>query len=113
MHFTRKKPFNLSFFLYLNLGNMVDNVQAKADQLGRNLSHFSLIKLLVVGNLRHLNMDWDSFMIVANIPKYHKGDIPLSAMETTLHSAGERKDDVMGKIKGKEIEDSLSHHPTP
>jgi hypothetical protein len=47
MHFTGINPLNLPFFLYQSLGNMVDNVQAKADQLGNNLSHFSLTKLLI------------------------------------------------------------------
>jgi hypothetical protein len=113
MHFTGKKPLNLPFFLYQSLEKMADNVQAKADQPGNNLSHLSLIKLLVVEELRHLNKDWDSFMISADIPRDPKGDIPLSARETTFHSAGERKEDVMGKGKGKEIEDSSSHQPTP
>jgi hypothetical protein len=48
-----------------------------------------------------LNKDLDSFLISANIPKDRKGDIPLSAEESTLHSAEERKEDVMGKRKGK------------
>ena len=111
MHFIRKNPLNLPFFLYSSLGKMVDNVQAKADQMGNNVSHFSLIKLLVVEELRHLNKDWDSFMISANIPRDLKGDIPLFARETTLYSVGAIKEDVMRKIKGKEIEDSSSCHP--
>jgi hypothetical protein len=51
-------------------------------------------------------------MISANIPGDPKGDIPLSSRETMLHSAGAIKEDVTGKIKGKEIEDSLSLQPT-
>jgi hypothetical protein len=89
MHFTGKKPLNLPFFLHRSLEKMADNVQAEADQPGKNLSHLSLIKLLVVEELRWLNKDWDSFMISADIPRDPKGDIPLSARETTFHSAGE------------------------
>jgi hypothetical protein len=70
---------------------MADNVQAKADHPGNNLSHLSLIKLLVVEELRHLNKDWDSFMILVNIPRDPKGGIPLSTRETTLHSVGEER----------------------
>jgi hypothetical protein len=103
MHFKGENPLNLPFLLYRSLGKMVGNVQAKADQLGNNLSHSSLIKLLVVEKLRHLKKDWDSFMISANIPRDPKGDIPLSARETMVHSAGARKEDVTGKRKGKEI----------
>jgi hypothetical protein len=113
MHFTGKKPLNLPFFLYRSLEKMADNIQAKADQPGNNLSHLSLIKLLVVEELRHLNKDWDSFLISADIPRDPKGDIPLSARETTFHSTGARKEDVTRKGKGKEIEDSSSHQPTP
>jgi hypothetical protein len=48
---------------------------------------------------------------LVDIPRDPKGDIPLSARETTFHSTGARKEYVTGK--GKEIEDLLSHHPTP
>jgi hypothetical protein len=57
MHFTGKKPLNLAFFFHRSLEKMEDNVQAKANKPGKNLSHLSLIKLLVVKELRHLNKD--------------------------------------------------------
>jgi hypothetical protein len=57
MHFTGKNPLNLPFFLCRSLGKMADNVQAQTDQLWNNLFHFSLIKMLVVEELRHLNKD--------------------------------------------------------
>jgi hypothetical protein len=46
-----------------------------------------------------------------DIPRDPKGDIPLSAREVTFHNAGARIEDVTRK--GKEIEDSSSHQPTP
>jgi len=95
----------------LKLGKYADIVQDEADQPGNNLSYLSLIKLLVVEELRRLNKDWDSFLISADIPRDPKEDIPLFARETTFHSIGARKEDVTGK--GKEIEDSSSHQPTP
>jgi hypothetical protein len=52
MHFTGKKPLNLPFFLHQSLEKMADNVQAEADQPRKNLFHLSLIKLLVVEELR-------------------------------------------------------------
>jgi hypothetical protein len=103
MHFTGKNPLNLPFFLCQSLGKMVDSVQAKVDQPGNNLFHFSLIKMLVVEELRHWNKDWNSFMISDNIPRDPKGEIPLSAEESTLHSSEARKEDVTEKRKGKEI----------
>jgi hypothetical protein len=101
MHFTWKNPFNLPFFLCRSLGNIVDNVQAKADQPGNNLFHFSLINMLVVEELRHLNKNWDSFLILANIPRDPKGEIPLSAEKSSLQNAEARKEDVTKKRKGK------------
>jgi hypothetical protein len=53
---------------------MVDNVQAEADQLKKNLSHISLIKLLIVEELRQLGKDWDSFLFSTDIPRDPKGD---------------------------------------
>jgi hypothetical protein len=91
---------------------MEDSVQAKSDQPGNNLFHFSLIKMLVVEELRHLNKDWNYFLISANIPRDPKGDIPLSAEESTLHSSEARKEDVTERRKGKEIEDSSFSQPT-
>jgi hypothetical protein len=111
IHFTRKKPLNLPLFLHRSLERMVESIHAKADQLGKNLSHFSLIKLVVIEELRRLNKDWDLFLISTDIPRDPKGDIPLSARETTFCSAGTRREDVTRK--GKEIEDSSSHQPTP
>jgi hypothetical protein len=112
MHFTGKNTLNLPFFLCQSLGKMADNVQAKADQLRNNLFHFSLINMLVVEEVRHLNKDWDSFLVSDNIPKDPKGDIPLSTKESTLQSSEERKEYVTGKRKGKEIEYSSFGHPT-
>jgi hypothetical protein len=112
MHFTGKNTLNLPFFLCQSLGNMANNVRAKVDQSGNNLFHFSLIKMLVVEELRHLNKDCDSFLISANIPREPKGDIPLSTEKSTLHSAEARKEDVTEKRKGKELEDLSFSQPT-
>jgi hypothetical protein len=43
--------------------------------------------MLVVEELRHWNKDKNSFMILDNIPRDPKGEIPLSAEESTLHSS--------------------------
>jgi hypothetical protein len=92
MNFIGKNPLNLPVLFCWSLGKMEESVQAKDDQSRNNLFHFSLINMLVVEELRRLNKDWDSFMILANIPRDPKGDILLSAGETTLHSAGMRKE---------------------
>jgi hypothetical protein len=90
---------------------MEENVQVEADQPRKNLFHLSLIRLLVVEELRWLEKYWDSFIISFDIPKEPKGDFPLFTGETTFHSAGTRMEEAMGK--GKAIEESSSQQPTP
>ena len=68
--------------------------------------------MLVVEELRNLNKDWNSFLILPNIPRDPKGDIPLSAKKSTLHSLEERRGDVTERRKGKEMEDSSFDEPT-
>jgi hypothetical protein len=55
MHFTGRKPLNLPYYLFRSLGKMVDRVQVRKDQGEPSLFHFSLIKLLVLEELRKRN----------------------------------------------------------
>jgi hypothetical protein len=52
MHFTGRKPLNLPFFLHQIFQEMAESVWAKANQPKKKLSHVSLIKLLIVEELR-------------------------------------------------------------
>jgi hypothetical protein len=52
MHFTGRRPLNLPFFLHQSLREMADNVRAETNQPKKKLSHVSLIKLLIVEELR-------------------------------------------------------------
>jgi hypothetical protein len=52
MHFTGRRPLNLPFFLHQSLWEMASSTQAEVDQSKRKLSHVSLIKLLIVEELR-------------------------------------------------------------
>jgi hypothetical protein len=61
MHFTSRKPLNLTYYLFKSLGNMDDRVQARKDLMEPNLFHFSLIKFLVLEELRKRNQDSDTF----------------------------------------------------
>jgi hypothetical protein len=62
MHFTSKKPLNLPYYLFRSLGKMADRVQLRKEQGDASLFHFSLIKLLVLEELRKRNQDWESFL---------------------------------------------------
>jgi hypothetical protein len=85
MHFTGKNPLNLPFYLYRSLGKMSDRVQEKTNQIEPSLFHFSLIKLLVLEELRKHNKEWDSFLVSAGIATdifgnpQDKEDTPSSA----------------------------------
>jgi hypothetical protein len=64
---------------------MADSVRAKENPPKKKLSHVSLIKLLIVEELRRLGKNWDSFLLTIGIPKDPKGDSPLSAGKVTSH----------------------------
>jgi hypothetical protein len=85
MHFIGRRPLNLPFFLHQSLRGMANNVQAEANHPKKNLSHISLIKLLIVEQLRKLGRSWDSFILVADIPGTLK-EIPLPTGKETSHN---------------------------
>lgn len=58
MHFTGKSPLNLPFYLFRNIGMMVDKVQGKKSQVEPNIFHFYLTKLLVVEEVTKKNQSW-------------------------------------------------------
>jgi hypothetical protein len=64
---------------------MEDNVRAKENQPKKKLSYLSLIKLLIVEKLRRLGKTWDSFLLLADIPRDPKGDSPLPTGKVTSH----------------------------
>jgi hypothetical protein len=67
MHFTGRKPLNLPYYLFRSLGKMDDRVQVRKDQGEPSLFHFSLIKLLVLEELRKRNQDWEAFVSSSQI----------------------------------------------
>jgi hypothetical protein len=52
MHFTGRRPLNIPFFLHQSLQEMAENIWVEANQPKKKLSHVSLIKLLIVEELR-------------------------------------------------------------
>jgi len=56
MHFTSKRSLNLPYYLFKNLGKMVEKVQSKGEKHLPNLFHFVLIKLLVLNELDKMKM---------------------------------------------------------
>jgi hypothetical protein len=83
MHFIGKKPLNLPYYLYRSLGKMEDMVHTKTKQIEVNLFHFSLIKLLVLEEIKKTNIQWESFLAsTVSLRYYHspnKENSPSSA----------------------------------
>jgi hypothetical protein len=61
MHFTGKKSLNIPYYLCIILGKMVDKVQEKSNQVEPSLFHFSLIKLLVLEEIKKKKREWSYF----------------------------------------------------
>jgi len=62
MHFTGKKALNLPYYLCRSLRKIVDKVQAKSKQVEPSLFHFSLIKLLVLEEVKKTYREWSYFL---------------------------------------------------
>jgi hypothetical protein len=61
-HFTGKVPLNLPFFFHRNLTKMCHRVQTKPKQIQNYLSHFGLIKMIIVEELRKREKTWEHFL---------------------------------------------------
>jgi hypothetical protein len=109
MHFAGKRPLKLPFFLHQSLGGMANNVQAEANQSKKNLSHIPLIKLLIVEKLKRMGREWNSFILLADIPRDPKGDPPLPMRDTT---SCRMEVGIEGAVrKGKTMEGSSPEQP--
>jgi hypothetical protein len=52
---------NLPLYLFISIAKIFDRVQAKSKVVYTGIFHSSLIKLLVVEELRKKNIFWESF----------------------------------------------------
>jgi len=89
MHFTGIKFLNLPYYLCRSLGKIDDKLQAKSKQVEPSLFHFSLIKLLLLEELKKENGEWSSFLSTSgfcaetmNSPPY-KGSNPSTNDKAT------------------------------
>jgi hypothetical protein len=106
MHFTGKKPLNFPYYLYRSLGKMADRVQTRTKQIEVSLFHFSLIKLLVLEELKKTNTEWESFLASTSFPSEittpQTKKIPPSSLERQFQQAqrvlkGSREKDQLNK----------------
>jgi hypothetical protein len=97
MHFTGKKALNLPYYLCRILGKMVDKVQAKSKQVEPSLFHFSLIKLLVLEELKKTNREWSYFLSTSGFcvettsSPPSKGSTPSTSAKATSNSLKRKK----------------------
>jgi hypothetical protein len=49
---------NIPFYLFKSNGKMSDRVQAKSKEVNTSVFHSVLIKMLVMEELRKINMEW-------------------------------------------------------
>jgi hypothetical protein len=66
LHFTGKDSMNIPFYLFLGIVKMSDRVQAKSKVVDTCIFHSSLIKFLVMEELRKKKINWE-----ACITSYH------------------------------------------
>jgi hypothetical protein len=90
---------------------MEDNVQTEGNQPKKKLLHVSLIKVLIVEELRRLGKNWDSFLLIADIPRDPKGDSFSPTGKVTSHHVEEE----IGRVaeEGKKLESPSPQQSIP
>jgi hypothetical protein len=99
MQFTGKKSLNLPYYLSRSPGKMDDKVQAKSNQVEPSLFHFSLIKLLVLKELKKEKREWIFFLAASrfcfetiNSPP-SKGSTPSTSTKVVSSSLKRKRGD--------------------
>ncbi len=64
LHFTGMISLDLLFFLYRSITKMADKVQMKSQGHETSLFHHGLIKLIVLHELKGINREWSSFLLL-------------------------------------------------
>jgi hypothetical protein len=58
-HFIGKDLMNIPFYLFRSMGKMADRVQAKSKVVGTSVLHSGLIMMLVMEELKKINISWE------------------------------------------------------
>jgi hypothetical protein len=67
LQFTGKDLMNISFYLFISMGKMVDRVQAKSKAVDTNFFHSGLIRMFVMEELKKGSLTWEQFIVSANM----------------------------------------------
>jgi hypothetical protein len=84
LHFTGKEAMNLPFYLFRSIGKMVDRVQAKSKKVDTSVFHSSIIKMLVMEELRKTSTDWETFLIASHF-QLNVAPTPRSKRQNPTH----------------------------
>jgi flagellar biosynthesis protein FlhB len=67
LHFIGKDLINIPFYLFRSMGKMVDRVQAKSKAMDTSVFHSRLIRMLVMEELKKINLTWEQFIVSSNL----------------------------------------------
>jgi hypothetical protein len=84
LHFTGKDTMNLPFYLFRSIDKMSDTVQAKSKEVDTSVFHSSVIKMMVMDELRNKNMNWEEFITSSHF-HLNISPTPQSKMQSPLH----------------------------
>jgi hypothetical protein len=123
LHFTGKDSMNIPFYLLRSMGKMYDRVQAKSKAVDTSVFHSGLIRMLVMEELKKMNISWEQFIVSANM-QLDIASTPQSRMQIPFPSSSvspigtrkkrKRKPTTQDKETPKEIEEEereVHHSP--
>jgi hypothetical protein len=114
---------NIPFYLFRSMGKMADRVQAKSKAMDTSVFHSGLIKMLVMEDMKKINLSWEQFMVSSNL-QLHITSTPQSRMQSPLPASivsqeetskeRKRKPTTQDKETPKEVEEEereVHHSP--
>jgi hypothetical protein len=102
LHFTGKDLMNIPFYLFRSMGKMVDRVQAKSKVVDTSVFHLGLIRMLVMEELKKINLTWEQFIVSANL-QLDVAPTPQSRVQSPLPASSVAQIETSKKRKGKHI----------
>jgi hypothetical protein len=102
LHFTGKDLMNIPFYLFRSMGKMVDRVQAKSKVVDASFFHSGMIRMLVMEELKKINISWEKFIAYANM-QLNVAPTPQSKVQIPLPTNNVSHTETRKKRKGKYI----------
>jgi hypothetical protein len=102
LHFTGKDLMNIPFYLFRSMGKMVDRVQAKSKAVDTSVFHSGLIRMLVMEELKKINLTWEQFIVSANL-QLDVASTPQSRVQIPFPASSVAQVETSKKRKGKHI----------